>query len=314
MDPTMRVLHHGNMPTQTPLHPLTDIKIDDIPLRTQVLLDIEFLLRFTTTQRATTCIYPDAPSHTHIQFIQKIFPFIEFYVFSANLEEGVLPYLDVEYDPSTPQITNDTSSVFVRDSSSLSKTQAVRKFDNLTITSLPLLTHDAIRFSQRSPARDLVMISRHHNTQHQTDLHKLTCADYSFLALSLMHVETTLQGEFIIPIHTHASDSFVYQVIRRGSFPWYYDFFQVRSELSYFHANIRNQDQRNYDKETENLVFYCYSQKFGFAPLPMLLQDFDQSFPVPPPPYQALDEAQARQILDVLRVLQDTPGLAVIPE
>ncbi|MBV5280340.1 MAG: hypothetical protein J0651_03550 [Actinobacteria bacterium] len=294
MDPTMRTLHHRCMPSQTPLHPLTDIKIDDIPLRTQVLLDMEFILRFTSTQRATTCIYPIAPSQSHIQFIQKIFPFVEFYAYSANM----LSPLDVEYDPDSPQVTANPGP---------------HKIDNLTITSLPFLTSDAVQFSRRSPARDLVMISRHHDIQQQTDLHKLTCADYSFLAISLMHAQTTLQGEFIIPIHTHASESFIYQVVRRGSFPWFYDFFQVRSELSYFHSAIRNQPQQNYDKETENLVFHCYSQKFGFTPLPVLMQEFNQSFPVSSNSKE-IEDAQMRQILDVLRVLQDTPCLPVIPE
>jgi hypothetical protein len=295
-----------------PLHPLANITIDDIPLRTQVLMDVEFLLRFTSTERPAICVYPNAPSHAHIQFVKKMFPLVEFYVFSADLGQSMTPYLDAEYDPSNPLIT-DTSSVFVDEGGYLVDTKGVRKCENLTITSLPLLTRDAMRFSQRAPSQDLVVIARHHDITHQLDLHKLTASDCTFLALSLMHVRSnTLQGEFVLPIHTNASESFVYQVVHRRACLWIYDFFQVRAELSFFHAVIRNHTQPNYDRDTESLVFQCYSHKFGFVPLPVIWREFDETFPFPPT--KAVEDEQTRQVLDVLRVLQEAQVLQTIPE
>ena len=45
MNPTFRILHHASMPAETSPMPLMDVHIEDIPSRTQALMDIEFLTR-----------------------------------------------------------------------------------------------------------------------------------------------------------------------------------------------------------------------------------------------------------------------------
>lgn len=263
MNPTFRSLHHANMPAVVSPIPLTDVHIQDIPNRTQVLMDVEFLSRFTSMERPTICVYPTAPSQSHTDFIAKLFPHIEFFVFDANMGQDLNPFLDIEYDPENPKMF-ESPATFVNEHGILADTRGFRKFQNLTITSLSLTTRDAVRFKQRNTdQKDLVMISRHYDISKQMDLHKLTGADWSFFAVSLAQVNRLYRGDLVIPLYTHANNSFVYQVVHREAPLEFYNFALMRAELSFVHSSMRATPK--YDHDAETLIVYCYTQKFGYV-------------------------------------------------
>ena len=181
----VRVLEHGFAPTVDNFG-LEHGVWGDIAPQGQFLLDVEFIMRYSTPTEGASCIYCHTPSY--MRDIAAHFPWIHFFGYSS-------PPVQEDYDPVSPC----WSSVM---------TSEVK--GNITTTMTEFTTAVARRLGDDQTAgQNRIFVCHGESMCHQLCLHALLRAQNSFLDVCGVIPVDYVEGEMMLPLYLPNNKIFV---------------------------------------------------------------------------------------------------------
>lgn len=194
----MRVLQHGFAPT-VDNYGLEPGNWDDLPVHAQFLLDLEFLMRYTTPTGAS-CIYSRSPPY--LKEIASQFPWIHFYAYEHT--EPKCHDVDCEYDPERPEILCIAPLT-------------IQVQGNTTTAAMELTNNIARRLGENSGYCSRVMICHGSNHARQLCLHALLRPNYSLLDIQGQIPADYPEGEIMLPMFIPNNKIFASLVVQKDA-------------------------------------------------------------------------------------------------
>ena len=173
-----RVLQHGFAPT-TENHGLEPGRWTDLPIHAQFLIDLEFLMRYTSPLSGASCIYCQSPPY--LKEIAGHFPWVHFYAYNHKEDPHAV---GEEYDPYSPSIAPIT----------------VQVLGNMTIAEYEFTNSIARRLGENSGFTTRVMIGHCLGSTRQLSLHALLRPCYSLLDVEGLIPPDYPEGEIVLPM------------------------------------------------------------------------------------------------------------------
>ena len=225
----VRVLQHGFSPA-TDNYGMEPGHWTDLDVQAQFLIDLEFLMRYTTLGGTGSCVYSKSPPY--LTEIASHFPWLYFYAYDhvEPLSSSSTP--DVEYDPDRPdilaslsapitvQVARDSvglvhvclpvkpalgagSEKISRASSCLPPSKASpcsQVHGNVTTAAYELTKEVARKLGENSRSASRVMICHGADSARQLCLHAFLRPRYSLLDLVGPLPSDYLDGEIMLPM------------------------------------------------------------------------------------------------------------------
>lgn len=187
----VRVLQHGFSPA-TDNYGMEPGNWNDLDVQAQFLIDLEFLMRYTTLGGTGSCVYCKSPPY--LTEIASHFPWLYFYAYDhvepANSIGSCSSNPDEEYDPDRPEIILP----------SLSAPLTVQVHGNVTTAAYEFTKEVARKLGENSRSASRVMICHGADSPRQLCLHAFLRPRYSLLDLVGAIPTDYLDGEIMLPM------------------------------------------------------------------------------------------------------------------
>jgi hypothetical protein len=197
----VRILQHGFAPVTDGTCGLETGAWSDMPMHAQFLIDLEFLMRYTSPPTGASCFYCKSPSY--LQEIASYFPWIHFYAYQHQERQASSSADDEEppeYDPAQPQlVTPVPPSVTVQ--------------DNRTTATCEFTQEIASRLSQFQSNANRVMICHGVGSTKQICLHTGLRPSFSLMDIEGLIPPDYLEGEILLPVFIPNHKMFVSLVV-----------------------------------------------------------------------------------------------------
>ncbi len=186
-----RVLQHGFAPT-TENYGLEPGQWADLPIHGQFLIDLEFLMRYTSPLSGASCIYCQSPPY--LKEIAGHFPWVHFYAYNHREHP---PDETHDYDPYRPEISAMT----------------VQVLGNMTVAAYEFTNSIARRLGENSGYTTRVMICHALGSTRQLSLHTLLRPCFSLLDVDGLIPADYPEGEIILPMFIENNKIFTSLVV-----------------------------------------------------------------------------------------------------